>query len=119
MGDFDNSLFVCWLRHSCANDGADLAPHVLHALKTQVGHAIRSLDVPFLYRDFGIVIINAIDTEVNEGLLILLSYETLWLLLSRTRQKVSSTRSSLDFPVAHQLKLKRCFLLRFRGMSWC
>eukprot|EP00903_Cladosiphon_okamuranus_P014299 g13281.t1 len=29
----------------------------------KIGHSIRSLDVPFLYRDFGIVIINAIDTE--------------------------------------------------------
>eukprot|EP00752_Nemacystus_decipiens_P002861 g2662.t1 len=29
----------------------------------KIGHSIRSLDVPFLYRDFGVVIINAIDTE--------------------------------------------------------
>ncbi|CAM9686329.1 unnamed protein product [Pylaiella littoralis] len=29
----------------------------------KIGHAIRSLDSPSLYRDFGIVVINAIDTE--------------------------------------------------------
>ncbi|CAM9745019.1 unnamed protein product [Scytosiphon promiscuus] len=29
----------------------------------KIGHSIRSLDVPSLYRDFGIVVVNAIDTE--------------------------------------------------------
>lgn len=31
----------------------------------QIGHSIRSCDVPSLYRDFGIVIVNAFDTEVK------------------------------------------------------
>ena len=35
--------------------------------RPQVGHSIRSCDVPSLFRDFGIVIINAMDTEVRES----------------------------------------------------
>lgn len=31
----------------------------------QIGHSIRSCDVPSLYRDFGIVIVNVVDTEVG------------------------------------------------------
>lgn len=42
---------------TCTNDDI--------AYRLQIGHAIRSCDVPSLYRDFGIVIINAIDTEVG------------------------------------------------------
>lgn len=34
-------------------------------LCVQIGHSIRSCDVPSLFRDFGIVVINAADTEVG------------------------------------------------------
>lgn len=34
----------------------------------QIGHAIKGCDVPSLFRDFGIVIINVVDTEVRPSI---------------------------------------------------
>lgn len=72
----------------------------------QIGHAIRSLDVPFLYRDFGIVIINAIDTEVKSGAG-LLSYIFV----------VASPRASKGLKGACNLHLKKKYCFSCCGFS--
>lgn len=99
MGDVATlRLLLYTLSRTRANGGADLTPPQDCMHSKQIGHAIRSLDVPYLYRDFGIVIINAIDTEVimRAGLFVVLLRLYVSLSLPRTCQRSSSLRSSLD-----------------------
>lgn len=51
-------LLPCWRALEMNAPSPDLST-------LQIGHSIRSCDVPSLYRDFGIVIVNAFDTEVK------------------------------------------------------
>lgn len=49
---------------------------LLVVFSSQIGHAIRGCDVPSLFRDFGIVIINVVDTQVRLSVLLWLFAKT-------------------------------------------